>query len=96
LTMINNGGLLTKEIETNERIIKVASSIDAAGLFCTMPIVHFKLELEYLNSNQVVEGLADDTGFAEDADNWHLEKNNAHLSIGKNEKGIFVAHAEKT
>ena len=41
-----------KEVEINGRKIRVASGIDAVGLFCPMPIVHLKIELDKMNSNQ--------------------------------------------
>ncbi len=84
-----------KEVEINERKIKVASTIDAVGLLCPIPIVKLKLGLEDLNSNQVVEVLADDPGFEEDVITWCKETNNELLSLTKNEEDIFVAYVEK-
>ena len=43
-----------KEMEIEERKVKVASTLDAVGLFCPMPIAHLQLELEGLDSNQVI------------------------------------------
>jgi TusA-related sulfurtransferase len=84
-----------KEVEIEERKVKVASTLDAVGLFCPMPIAHLQLELEGLNSNQVVEVLADDSGFSEDVVHWCKETQNKLLSLTKNEEDIFVAYVEK-
>lgn len=84
-----------KEVDINGRKIKVASAIDAVGLYCPMPIVHLKLELENLNSNQVAEVLADDPGFGNDIITWCKETNNELLLLTKNEEDIFVAYVER-
>ncbi len=84
-----------KEVEIDERKIEVASTVDAVGLFCPMPIAHLQLELESLNSNQVVEVLADDSGFGQDVVHWCKETQNNLLSLSKNEEDIFVAYVEK-
>ena len=84
-----------KEVEIKERRVKVASTLDAVGLFCPMPIAHLQLELEGLDSNQVVEVLADDSGFGEDVVHWCKETQNKLLSLTKNEEDIFVAYVEK-
>ena len=84
-----------KEVAIDEQKIEVASTIDAVGLFCPMPIAHLQLELEGLTSNQVVEVLADDSGFGEDVVHWCKETNNKLLSLTRNEEEIFVAYVEK-
>lgn len=84
-----------KEIEINGQPIKVVSTVDATGLFCPMPVVKLKLELEKVELNQVVELLADDPGIVEDLPAWCEGTNNKLLSIKRNEKGIFVAYVEK-
>ena len=84
-----------KEMEIEERKVKVASTLDVVGLFCPMPMAHLQLELEGLDSNQVVEVLADDSGFGEDVVHWCKETQNKLLSLTKNEEDIFVAYVEK-
>ena len=86
---------MMKEVEINGHKIKVASAIDVVGLYCPMPIVHLKLELENLNSNQVAEVLADDPGFENDIVTWCKETKNELLFLTKNEEDIFVAYVEK-
>jgi TusA-related sulfurtransferase len=89
------GEFLMKEVEIEDQKITVASTLDAVGLFCPMPIAHLQLELEGLDSNQVVEVLADDSGFGEDVVHWCKETQNKLLSLTKNEEDIFVAYVEK-
>ncbi len=89
------GGLLMKEVEIEDQKVAVASTVDAVGLFCPMPIAHLQLELEGLDSNQVVEVLADDSGFGEDVVHWCKETQNKLLSLTRNEEDIFVAYVEK-
>jgi tRNA 2-thiouridine synthesizing protein A len=84
-----------KEIEINGRMVRVVSTVDAVGLFCPMPVVKLKLELEKVEANQVVELLADDPGVQEDIPAWCKETNNKLLSIEKNEEDIFAAYVEK-
>jgi TusA-related sulfurtransferase len=89
-------GEMTKKAEINGQEMDVASTVDAVGLFCPLPIVKLKLEIEKRRSNEVVEILADDPGVEEDLMAWCRETNNKLLSMTKNEDGIFVAYVEKT
>jgi len=84
-----------KEIEINGQPTKVVSTVDAAGLFCPLPVVKLKLELEKVEPNQVVELLADDPGIVEDLPAWCKETDNKLLSMKENQEGIFVAYVEK-
>lgn len=84
-----------KEVEIKEQKVEVASTVDAVGLLCPMPIAHLQLELEGLDSSQVVEVLADDSGFGEDVVHWCKETKNRLLSLIKNEEDVFVAYVEK-
>ncbi len=84
-----------KEVEIDGKNIEIASTIDAVGLFCPIPIVKLKLELEQVNSSQIVEVLADDSGFEEDVINWCQDTNNNLISLSKNQEGIFTAYVEK-
>lgn len=84
-----------KEVEIHGRKIRVMSNIDAVGLFCPMPIVRLKIELDKMNSNQVVEILADDPGFKNDVITWCNRTHNKLLSLTKNEEDVFIAYIEK-
>ena len=84
-----------KEVRIEDQKIDVASTVDAVGLFCPMPIAHLQLELEGLDPNQVVEVLADDSGFGEDVVHWCKETNNELVSLTRNEEEIFIAYVKK-
>ena len=84
-----------KKIDINGKTIKVTATVDAVGLFCPMPVVKLKVELEKRELNQVVELLADDPGVLEDLPAWCKEANNRLLSIKNNREGVFVAYIKK-
>jgi TusA-related sulfurtransferase len=84
-----------KEVRINGRKIRVATSIDAVGLFCPAPVVRLKMELDKMNSNQVVEVLADDPGFNIDIVGWCSRTQNELLLLTKNEEDVFIAYIEK-
>ncbi len=84
-----------KEVEIDGQNIEIASTFDAVGLFCPIPIVKLKLELEQVNSSQIVEVLADDPGFEEDVINWCQDTNNNLISLTKNQEDIFTAYVRK-
>ena len=79
----------------NGNRIEITRTADAVGLFCPMPVVRLKLEIEKIEPNQVIELLADDPGVVEDVPAWCKETGNQFLSIEKNEEGIFVAYVKK-
>lgn len=83
------------EEKTNRQRVKAALTVDAVGLFCPMPVVKLKLELENVTPHQVVKLLADDPGILEDLPAWCKETNNKLLSIDKNGEGIFIAYVER-
>ena len=84
-----------KEVKINGRKIEVVSTVDAVGLFCPMPAVKLKLELEKVNLYKTVELLADDPGVLEDLPAWCKETGNRLLSLKKNNEDIYVAYVEK-
>ncbi len=85
-----------KEVEIGGKKIKVASTVDAIGLFCPMPVVKLKLELERLKLDQVVELLGDDPGMVKDLPAWCKESENTLLSLEENSQGLFVVYVKKT
>jgi len=85
-----------KEIDIEGNKVTVTSTVDAVGMFCPIPIVKLKLEIEQLDSAQVLEVLADDPGFELDVASWCKETKNKLLSLGKNQDNLFVAYIEKT
>lgn len=84
-----------KEIEVKGRKIVVDGTVDAVGLFCPMPVVKLKLEMETLEPGKIVELLADDAGVQEDLPAWCKETGNDLLSLKKNEEGVFIAYVKK-
>ena len=84
-----------RDITLDGKRIKVASTVDATGLFCPMPVVKLKVELEKVKLNNVVELLADDPGVCEDLSAWCNETGNRLISLKKNRDNIFVAYVEK-
>jgi TusA-related sulfurtransferase len=84
------------EKEADGKGIKVASRIDAVGLFCPIPVVKLKQGLDQLKSKEIVEVLADDPGFAEDVKAWCEETGNRLLSLLPDEEGVLAAYVEKT
>ena len=84
-----------KEAIINGIRIEITRTADAVGLFCPMPVVRLKLEIEKIEPNQVIELLADDPGVVEDVPAWCKETGNQCLSIEKNDEGIFMAYVRK-
>lgn len=84
-----------KEILLNGKPIKIASTIDAIGFFCPIPIVMLKKGLEKAEPNQVIEILADDPAVMEDIPAWCHETGNKLLSLKNNGEGIFIAYVLK-
>ena len=85
-----------KQVEIGGKKVEVASTVDAIGLFCPMPVVKLKLELEKLKLNQVAELLGDDPGMVEDLPAWCKETENTLLSLKENSEGLFVVYVKKT
>ena len=84
-----------EEREIDGKKVSIEASIDAVGLYCPMPIVLLKKELEAVRSNQVVEILADDSSFENDLSAWCKLTNNKVLSLTRNKENIFIAYIEK-
>lgn len=68
--------------------MNTARSLDCVGLFCPMPIVKTKIELEKLNSGEVLEVIADDPGFLKDLPAWCEATGNQLMEIKK--EGIIL------
>ena len=75
--------------------VTIATSIDAVGLYCPMPIILLKTKLGKVSSNQVVEILADDNSFHNDLLSWCKLTDNTVLSVTRNEEDIFIAYVKK-
>ena len=75
--------------------ITIAASVDAVGLYCPMPIILLKKELDRAKSSQVIEILADDSSFHNDLISWCKLTNHEVLSVSKDEEAIFFAYIRK-
>jgi TusA-related sulfurtransferase len=85
-----------EEKEVGGEGIKVASRIDAVGLFCPVPIVKLKQAMDKLKSKEIIEVLADDPGFPEDVIAWCKETHNRLISLDEGDESTFVARVEKS
>lgn len=79
-----------------EQQMQVVSTVDAIGLFCPMPVVRLRLEMENRRPGEIVELLADDPGVEDDLPVWCKETGHLLMSIQRNEEGIFVAYVQAT
>lgn len=61
----------------------IKKSLDCIGLFCPMPVVKTKLELEKMKSGEVLEIIADDPGFEKDLPAWSEMSGEKFLEIKK-------------
>lgn len=68
--------------------------LDCAGLFCPLPVVNTKLELEELQPGEVLKVIADDPGSKEDFPAWCSETGNKLLKTEESD-GEFIFYIEK-
>ncbi len=69
--------------------------IDCTGLFCPMPVVKTKFEMEKMRPGQVLEVLADDPGFEKDLPKWCEMTGEKCLGIVK-EGAIYHGFVKKS
>lgn len=69
-------------------MIKSDKTLDCVGLFCPMPIVKTKLELDKMSVGQVLEVLSDDPGIRNDMPSWCETTGNEFL--GNEEDGDVI------
>lgn len=50
--------------------MKANRTLDCIGLFCPMPIVKTRLEMDKMKPGEILEILADDPGFENDLPAW--------------------------
>lgn len=74
--------------------MKTDRTLDCRGLYCPMPIVKTKLELETMNSGEVLEIVADDHGFEKDLPAWCKMTGENFLGIFK-EGNIYKGYVRK-
>ena len=93
--MIPVSKISMEEREIGGKKVTIAASIDAVGLYCPIPIILLKKEIDIIKSNQVVEILVDDSSFENDLSAWCKLIDNQILSVTRNEKKIFIAYIKK-
>ena len=69
-------------------------TLDCVGLFCPMPIVKIKQELDKMCSGEVLEVAADDPGFEKDVKAW-CEATGQELIGFEKEGGISKGYVRK-
>ena len=69
-------------------------SLDCTGLFCPMPIVRTKQEMQGMKSGEVLEVVADDPGFEKDLPAWCGMSGEQFLEM-KKEGSFFTAYVAK-
>lgn len=74
--------------------MKSDKTLDCTGLFCPVPIVKTKIELEKMKSGEVLEVLADDQGFEKDLPAWCNSTGEKFLEMKKEGK-IFKGYVMK-
>ena len=63
--------------------MNATKSLDCTGLFCPMPIVQTKRELDGMNSGEILEITADDPGFEKDLPAWCQMSGGKFLELRK-------------
>lgn len=74
--------------------MKADKSIDCTGLFCPMPIVRAKQEMEGMKPGEILEIMADDPGFEKDLPAWCALTGEKFLEM-KKEAPFFTGYVEK-
>lgn len=64
--------------------MKSDKTLDCIGLFCPMPIVKTRQEINRMKSGQVLEITADDPGFEKDLPNWCSMTGEKFLGMERN------------
>ncbi|MCX7785981.1 MAG: sulfurtransferase TusA family protein [candidate division WOR-3 bacterium] len=74
--------------------MKADRTLDCIGLFCPMPIIKTKQELETMKSGEILEIFADDPGFEKDLFHWCQMTGNECLGIEK-EGNVIKGYVKK-
>lgn len=69
-------------------------TLDCRGLFCPMPVVKTKLELENMEVGDILEVIADDPGFEKDFPSWCEVSGQEFLDLIK-ENNYFKGYVKK-
>lgn len=74
--------------------MNATKSLDCTGLFCPMPIVQTKRELDGMNPGEILEITADDPGFEKDLPAWCQMSGEKFLEL-KKEGSILKGYVMK-
>ncbi|MBN1621724.1 MAG: sulfurtransferase TusA family protein [Endomicrobiales bacterium] len=74
--------------------MKPNKTLDCTGLFCPMPIINAKTEIEKINSGDIIEIIADDPGFEKDLPAWCKVTGHQFLEI-KKEGAVLKGYVKK-
>ena len=69
-------------------------SLDCVGLFCPMPIIKTKQELDAMKQGEILEILADDPAFEKDLPAWCKSSGEKFLELAK-DGAIFKGYVMK-
>jgi len=74
--------------------MKIDKTLDCTGLFCPVPIIQTKLEIEKMKPGEILEILADDAGFEKDLPAWCKLTGEEFIEI-KKEGNILKGYVKK-
>jgi tRNA 2-thiouridine synthesizing protein A len=69
-------------------------TLDCTGLFCPMPVIQTKRELDAMKPGDVLEIIADDPGFEKDLPAWCGQTGEKFLEM-KKEGGVLKGYVMK-
>ncbi|MGD0057625.1 MAG: sulfurtransferase TusA family protein [Methanomassiliicoccales archaeon] len=81
---------MNKKGGTSGEPIKVDKTLDAIGLYCPVPILKTREEIEELSKGQTLEILADDPAAEEDIVRWARRTGNEVLLIEKKDGRLRI------
>jgi len=70
--------------------VKADRTLDALGLYCPIPILRTREEIETLEKGQVLEILCDDPAAEEDMDRWAKRTGNEVLLVEKKDGRLRI------
>ena len=75
---------------------RVHQILDCIGLYCPMPVLKTRQEMDKLATGEILEVLADDPAAEEDLKAWAKRTGQKILEIEKTDEGIrFIIQKEK-
>jgi TusA-related sulfurtransferase len=81
---------MAKERRISAEAVNVDKTLDAVGLYCPVPILKTREEIEELSKGQVLEVLADDPAAEEDIERWARRTGNEVLLVEKKDGRLRI------